>query len=168
MSLHNSWGSLELNSNFFNLRHTLLDTSIKKKITQVIRFLPMFSLTAFFRNGTIVVFVLLYNSYIPFSFPYIVIFIVEVYRLVVFSVLLLLCLGLRRVLTEDGEEDGGWQGMAELKQLTPTELATALTYEFTTITTWGSLSRRDSRWLQMFVNTFFFLPRYWHTLALLN
>ena len=109
------------------------------------------------------VFVLLFNSYNPFSFPYIVFFTIGVYRLVVLAVLILMFLGLRRVLTEDGEEDGGWRGMAELNQLTPTELATALTYEYTTITTWGSLSRRDSRRLQMSVNTFFFLTRYWHT-----
>ena len=133
-------------------------------MTQVIRFLPVFSLTALFRTGTVMVFVLLFNSYNHLYLP----FIVLVYRSVSFAVLLLLFLGLRQLLPEDGGEDGGWRGMEELKQLTPTELATALTYEFTTITTWGSLSRRDSRWLQMFVNTFFFLPRYWHTLALLN
>ena len=124
----------------------------------------MFALTALFRIGTLVAFVLLFNSYIPFSYSYIVIFTVTVYRFVVFAVLMLLCLGLRQVLTEDGGEDGRWRGMAELKQLTPSELATALNYEFTTITTWGSLSRRDSRRLQMSVNTFLFLPRYWHTI----
>ena len=163
MYLYNSWGSHKLNFNFFNLRHTLLDTSLKKKITQIIRFLPLFSLTALFRNGTIVVFVLLYKSVIPFSFPYIAIFPILGYRLVVFAVLMLVCLGLRRVITEDGGEDGGWQGMAELKQLTTSELTTAITEEVTTITTWGSLSRRDSRRLQMSVNTFLFLTRYWHT-----
>ena len=130
----------------------------------------MFSLTALFRTGTVVVFVLLFNSYIPFFSPDNVFFTIGVYiyihRLVVFTALLLLCLSLRHVLTEYGGEDGGWRGMAELKQLTPSELATALMAEFTTITTWGSLSRRDSRRLQMSMNTFFFLTRYWHTLVL--
>ena len=144
---------------FFNLRHTLPDMSFKKKITQVIKFLPMLSLTALFRIGTSVVFVLLCNRYIPFSSPYIGVLAGICYRQVVMVVLILVCLGLRRVLTEDGGEDGWWRGMAELKQLTPREIATAITDESTTIATWGYLSRRDSRRLQMFVNTLFFLTR---------
>ena len=140
--------------------------SPKKKITQVIRFLPLLSMTALFRIGADVVFVLLFNSFNPVSFTYSVFFTVLVYRLVVFVVLMILCLCLRQVVTEDGGEDGGWRGMAELKQLTPTELGIALAYEFTTISTWGSLSRHDSRRLQMSMNTFFFLTRYWHTLVL--
>ena len=166
MYLHISWGSHKLNSNFFNLRHTLLDMSPKKKVTQVIRFLPLFSMTALFRTGANVVFVLLFNSYNPVSFTYSVFFIVLVYRSVFLAVFLLLFLRLKQVLPEDGGEDGGWRGMAELNQLTPTELGMALGYEFTTITTWGSLSRRDSRRLQMSMNTFIFMTRYWHTLLL--
>ena len=76
------------------------------------------------------VFVLFFKSYTPFSFPYIVFFTIGVYRLLVFIPLMLLFLGLRHVLTEDGGEDGGWRGMAELKQLTPRELVMALKDEF--------------------------------------
>ena len=142
------------------------DMSLKKKITQVVSFLPMFSLTALFRNGTSVVFLFLCNSYqpIPMHMALITLF---GYRFIGFATMMILCLGLRHIITEDGGDDGGWRGMTELKQLTLSELTTALHDEFTTIAKWGSLSRRDSRRLQMSANTFFFLTRYWHTVVLL-
>ena len=123
----------------------LKDKSFKEKIALVLRFLPLFSLTAFFRSGAFVVYLLDYHTSKIFSSPSLIFF-VFIYHLVLYSLFMMLFFGLRRM-------------VPELRELTVMEVTSSLLVEGTTISTWGSLGRRGARRLQMAMNTFFFLAR---------
>ena len=127
----------------------LEDKSFKEKISLVLRFLPLFLLTAFFRSGSFVVFLLdydwtgldwtIFSTTMAFLNTFYYCWIYLLFFMIVFSVL-------------------RWM-MPELRELTMMEMTSSLLDEATTISTWGSLGRRRARRLQMAMNSFFFLSR---------
>ena len=123
----------------------LKDKSFKEKIALVLRFLPLFSLTAFFRSGSFVVFLLDYDSFNIFSstMAFLLMF---YYNWIYYLFFMIVFSGLR------------WM-MPELRELTVMEVTSSLLDEATTISTWGSLGRRGARRLQMAMNTVFLLSR---------
>ena len=123
----------------------LKDKSFIEKIALVLRFLPLFSLTGFFRSGAYVVSLLNFHSSKIFSGPSLIL-LVFFYDWILYSLFMILFFGLRRM-------------MPELRDLTVMEVTVSLNEEGTTISTWGSLGRRGARRLQMAMNTIFLLIR---------
>ena len=123
----------------------LKDKSFIEKIALVLRFLPLFALTTFFRTGTFVVFMIDFFSFYIFSTHRFILF-VFFFDMILYSLSCILFFGLRPM-------------VPELRELTVMEVTSSLMNECTTISTWGSLGRRGARRLQMAVNTLFLLIR---------
>ena len=135
-------------------KNLLAGTSFTKRIALTLRFMPVFSLTAFFRCGAGVVNVLNYNNFTPFSPPFVV-FLLYCYIVTYYFWFMLMGYMLKLV-------------MSDLQQLTAVELSYSLVGECSTITMWGRLGRRGSRRLQLAMNTYYFVSRYWLTKIITN
>ena len=110
-----------------------------------LRFMPVFSLTAFFRCGAGVVNLVNYNNFVPFSPPF-TIFLLYCYIVTYYFWFMLLGVMLKLV-------------MSDMKQLSAVEMSYSLVGECTTISMWGTLGRRNSRRLQFFMNTYYYISR---------
>ena len=127
----------------------LKDKSFTEMITLVLRFLPLFSLTAFLRCGEFVVFLITDHKLDIFNTQFSIltlIFLTFVYGVIFYLLFMLLFFGLRRV-------------VPELREISVMEVTTSIFGEFTTVSTWGSLGRRGARRIQMFMSTLWFLSR---------
>ena len=126
-------------------KNLLAGTSFLKRIALTLRFMPVFSLTAFFRCGAGVVNLINYNNFMPFTPPF-TILLLYCYIVTYYFWFMLLAYMLKLV-------------MWDVKQLTAVELSYSLVGECSTFTMWGNLGRRGSRRLQLAMNTYYFVSR---------
>ena len=127
----------------------LNDKSFTEKITLMLRFMPLFSLTAFFRCGAFVVFLIDYHKFRIINTEFSIltlIFLTLFYTVVVYLSFMLMFFGWRRT-------------VPELREMSVMEVTTSMVGELTTVTTWGSLGRRGARRIQMVMNTLLLLVR---------
>ena len=129
-----------------NPNNLLAKASFCQRIMLTLRFMPVFTLTAFFRIGASVVNVLNYDNFTPFS-PSFTIFLLYGLGIAYYFWFMLMGYMLKLV-------------MWDMQQLTAVELSYSLVGECSTITMWGNLGRKGSRLLQSIMNTYYFVSRY--------